>query len=65
MQAARTRMAARDIKETKRKKASLESGSMPAKLADCRSEDIERRELFIVEGDSALRTFKKGRDSEF
>jgi DNA gyrase subunit B len=63
--AARTRLAAREVREAKRRKTALESASMPAKLVDCRSEDITRTELFIVEGDSALGTFKNGRDSEF
>lgn len=64
-EAARTRVAARETKEAKRRKTALESSSMPAKLVDCRSEDTELAELFIVEGDSALGTFKGGRDSEF
>jgi len=64
-QASRTRLSVRDMKETRRRKTALESASMPAKLVDCRSEDIETAELFIVEGDSALGTFKKGRDSQF
>ena len=64
-QAAKTRQAARELKETKRRKTALESASMPSKLVDCRSEDMERAELFIVEGDSALGTFKQGRDSDF
>jgi DNA gyrase subunit B len=65
LQAAKTRLAARQHKETIRRKNALESSSMPAKLADCRSTDLERAELFIVEGDSAMGTAKKGRDSEY
>ena len=63
--AARTRIAARQHKETQRRKTALESSALPAKLADCRSTDIERSELFIVEGDSALGTAKLARNSEF
>ena len=62
--AARTRVAARQHKELQRRKNALETSSLPAKLADCRSDDIERSELFIVEGDSALGTAKLARDSE-
>ena len=63
--AARTRVAARQHKEAQRRKTALESSSLPAKLADCRSDDVERSELFIVEGDSALGTAKLARNSEF
>ncbi|WP_461009134.1 DNA gyrase/topoisomerase IV subunit B [Streptomyces capparidis] len=63
--AARTRIAARQHKEAQRRKTALESSSLPAKLADCRSDDVDRSELFIVEGDSALGTAKLARNSEF
>jgi DNA gyrase subunit B len=61
---ARTRVAARAHKELQRRKNALETSSLPAKLADCRSDDVERSELFIVEGDSALGTAKLARNSE-
>ncbi|MGW8377276.1 DNA topoisomerase IV subunit B [Streptomyces sp. ODS28] len=63
--AARTRIAARQHKEAQRRKTALESSALPAKLADCRSDDVDRSELFIVEGDSALGTAKLARNSEF
>ncbi len=63
--ASRTRIAARTHRETQRRKNALESSALPPKLADCRSSDIERSELFIVEGDSALGTAKLARNSEF
>ncbi|RYP81361.1 type IIA DNA topoisomerase subunit B [Nocardioides guangzhouensis] len=63
--ASKTRIAARQHKETQRRKNALESSALPAKLADCRSNDVERSELFIVEGDSALGTAKLARNSEF
>jgi len=63
--AARTRVAARAHKELQRRKNALETSSLPAKLVDCRSDDVERSELFIVEGDSALGTAKLARSSEF
>jgi DNA gyrase subunit B len=63
--AARTRIAARQHKEAQRRKTALESSALPAKLADCRSDDVDRSELFIVEGESALGTAKLARNSEF
>lgn len=61
----RARVAARVHKEISRRKNALENSTLPAKLADCRSDDIEHTELFIVEGDSALGTAKLARSSEF
>jgi len=63
--ASRARLAARHHRDTQRRKTALESSTLPAKLKDCRSEDNERTELFIVEGDSALGTAKSARNSEF
>ncbi len=61
----RARIAARTQKEISRRKNALENSTLPAKLADCRSNDVESSELFIVEGDSALGTAKLARSSEF
>ncbi|MDJ1370156.1 DNA gyrase/topoisomerase IV subunit B [Gulosibacter molinativorax] len=61
----KSRIAARAHKETQRRKTALENSSLPAKLVDCRSNEVERSELFIVEGDSALGTAKPARNSEF
>jgi DNA gyrase subunit B len=61
----KARISARTHKETQRRKNALESSSLPAKLVDCRSNDVSDSELFIVEGDSALGTAKLARNSEF
>ena len=63
--ASRTRVAARAHKEAQRRKTALESSTLPPKLKDCRSNDVDKCELFIVEGDSALGTAQRARDSEF
>ena len=63
--ASRTRVSARAHKDLQRRKNALESSSLPTKLSDCRSDDTDRTELFIVEGDSALGTTKAARNSEF
>ena len=54
------REAARHAREATRKKSGV--FSMPDKLADCTSKNVEEREIFIVEGDSAGGSAKKGRD---
>jgi len=61
----KARISARTHKETQRRKNALESSSLPAKLADCRTNDVSQSELFIVEGDSALGTAKHARNSEY
>lgn len=61
----KARISARTHKETQRRKNALESSSLPTKLVDCRTQETEGSELFIVEGDSALGTAKLARDSEF
>src|SRR5690606_37292332 len=61
----KSRIALRAQRDTQRRKTSLESSSLPAKLIDCRSKSVADTELFIVEGDSALGTARPARDSEF
>ncbi|MDT0190235.1 DNA gyrase/topoisomerase IV subunit B [Rothia terrae] len=61
----KSRISARVHKETQRRKTALETSSMPAKLVDCRSNDVEKSELFIVEGDSALGTARLARSSAY
>jgi DNA gyrase subunit B len=63
--AMRTRVSARAHRDTQRRKTALESSALPAKLVDCRSEDLDRNELFIVEGDSALGTAKTARNADY
>ncbi|MFC7534703.1 type IIA DNA topoisomerase subunit B [Actinoplanes sp. GCM10030250] len=63
--AARVRLTQKQQKDAARRKTALEGASMPAKLVDCRAIGIDRSELFIVEGDSALGTARMARSSEY
>jgi DNA gyrase subunit B len=63
--AARVRLAHKQQKDAARRKTALEGASMPPKLVDCRSTGVERSELFIVEGDSALGSARMARVAEY